>query len=202
MAKKARKNAANSSKRGSEKVAESKALSLAEELVIGGADSDVTTDEVVVLSCGKPPKAKFFRVHPSIRADIRILKRSVGVKEERFLVTKSVATQLDYVTPNTAFLSVTLDGKPFLWLIGTGDDTWSTSARRIAVDAMTQWVRLVPHNSSGTYHRRVAKNNEQEPDFQELDKKDFSELLLMAFDKDHIITNTDHPVAQEVVSGE
>jgi hypothetical protein len=155
--KKAAKNSVNG-------VVKSKANSLAEELILTGSDGGITTDEMVSMSAGKPPKGKFFRVHPTVRADVRILKMKTGAKEERYLVKKSVASKLDYVAPNTAFLCTALDGVTFLWLIGTGDDTWSVSARRIAVEAMERWVRLVPHNNSGTYRMRIAKREEQKPD--------------------------------------
>jgi hypothetical protein len=198
---KIRKKAANPKEKDSEQEA-SKAVLLASELIMSASDSDVTADESVTLLCGKPPKGKFFMVHPTVRVDVRILKQRVGVKDERYVVTKSVAAKLDYVSPNIVFLCTTMDGVPFLWLVGLGDDSWSDSARRIAVAAMAQWVRLVPHNHSGTYHKRVAKHEEQKPDFKGLEKKAFSELLLMAFDEDHIISSLDHPVAKQVFSGE
>jgi hypothetical protein len=196
------KNKASSNKKDQEKATKSKAVNLAEELVMTSSDNDVTTDEAVTISAGRPPNGQFFMAHPTTRGDIRLLKRKVGVKEDRYVVMKSVAAKLDYVTPSTAFLCTTLEGTPFLWLIGVGDDTWSTSARRIAVDAMSQWVRLVPHNNSGTYHKRVAKSEERKPDFKGLDQKPFIELLLMAFDEYHVIKTMDHPVAQQVASGE
>jgi hypothetical protein len=179
---------------------ESNAMRLAEELILGSGDTESTRDEAVTLLCGKPPRGKFFRVHPSKRVDIRLLKVKIGVREDRFVVAKSVAGKLDYITATTAFLCVTLEGIPFLWLISVGDDTWSTSARHIAVNAMTQWIRLVPNSASGTYHQRVAKDKDRKPDFKGLDKKPFEELLLMAFDGDHIIKTVDHPVAQEILS--
>jgi hypothetical protein len=51
----------------------SRAQILAEEMVMTTADSVATKDEAVSLSCGKPPKGKFFRVHSTVRADVRIV---------------------------------------------------------------------------------------------------------------------------------
>ena len=180
----------------------SRAVIMAEEMVMTKADSVATRDEAVSLSCGKPPKGQFFRVHPTMHVDVRILKRKVGMKEEPYLVLKSVAGKLDYVTPHTVFLCVTLDGVPFLWLISTGDDGYSTSGRKIAADGMEVWLRLVSNTKAGNYHKRVLTKEKQAPDFQGLDKKEFVELLSMAFGEDHIISNTDHPIAQLCLSGE
>jgi hypothetical protein len=181
---------------------QNKALSLAEELVMTSPDVEVTVDEAAILSSAGPPRGKFFRLHRTVRGDVRILKLKVGVKQERYLVTKSAASKLDYVSAYTAFLGVTLDGTPFLWLIAVSDDTWSASARRIAVDAMERWVRLVSNNASGTYHKRVLKAEQRDPDFKGLDEKTFVELLQMAFDAEHIISDVNHPVAQQVLNGE
>jgi len=195
------KTAKRKVKKGQVEGPKSKAETLAEELVVTSSDTGFTTDEeMVVISAGKPPKGKFFRVHPTVRAEVRILKMRVGVKDERYVVTKSIAGKLDYVTLQTAFLCTTLDGIPFLWLAGTGDDTWSTSARKIAVDAMLIWQRLVSHNASGTYRKRPAKDEKREPNFQGLEGKPFVEILMMAFDRDHIIDSLDHPIAQQVLS--
>ena len=177
------------------------ALTLAEELVMSSTELDtITTDEPGMLLCGKPPKGEFFRVHPDVRVDVRLLKAKEGTRDDRYVVTKSMASKLDYVSPVTAFLCVTLDGVPFLWLVGTGDDTWSTSARRIVVRGMAEWVRLVSHRASGTYHVRVAGKEPTKPDFKGLDKKPVTELLLMAFDSDHIVSSMDHPMAKKVSS--
>ena len=180
----------------------SRATLLAEDVLLGGTEPEATTDETLTLLCGKPPQGRFFRVHPTVRADVRVLRIKDGTTEERFIVTKAVATKIDYVKPHTAFLCTTLAGVPFLWLISVNADTWSASARKIAVEGMVKWIRLVPNNQAGAYKMRVAKTAEQEPDFKNLDQKPFIELLMMAFDEQHIIKSLDHPVAQEWMSGE
>jgi hypothetical protein len=199
---KAAKTKAISNKQKSKEEVKSRATTFAEDIILGGTESDATKDEIVILLCGKPPAGRFFRVHPNMRADVRILKVKEGTTEERYIVARSVAGKIDYVKPHTAFLCTTLAGIPFLWLVSTNYDTWSSSARKAAVEGMTRWIRLVSNNQAGTYKMRVAKETDQEPNFQELDKKEFIDLLKMAFDESHIITDMSHPIAKEWSSGE
>ena len=183
---------------------EDKAIALAEDLVMSAGDEDATTDQEVSIIFGKPAKGMFFRVHPTVRADVRILKikTGAGAQEERYIVAKSVAKHLDYVQTTTVFLGAHSDGTNFLWPIGTGSDNWSVSARRIATDAMKTWVRLVPQMSAGSYKMRVAVNLEQEPDWKDYAERPFHELLTMALDEAHLITNMEHPIAQQMANGQ
>ena len=180
----------------------SRAVLLAEELVMSSGDEDATVEEEVVLRYGKPLRGSFFKIHPHVRADVRLLKLKSGTVEETYVVTRSVAAKLDYVQTATMFLGAYANDTQFLWSIGTGNDTWSISARKCAADAMSQWIRLVPQQNAGVYKKRVAPNLEQEPNFGGFDSKPFSELLTMAFDEAHIITSPDHPIAQQVANGQ
>lgn len=180
----------------------SRAVLLAEELVISAGDEDATVDEDVALRCGKPERGQFFMIHQDVRADVRFIKVKNGTTEERYVVPKSLAGKLDYVQTATVFLGAYTNDSQFLWPIGTGNDTWSISARKCAKDAMSQWIRLVPQQNAGVYKKRVANNLEQTPDFGGLDAKPFHELLTMAFDEAHIITSLDHPIAQQMLNGQ
>lgn len=175
-------------------------LKLAEELVVSGPEAGISHEEVAVLPCTKPPKMKFIRTHPTIRADVYLLRIHEGVKDAVYVVKKSVAMKIDHVKVYTLILATTLAGAPFLWPLPVSDDTWTASARRIAAEAMGKWLRVVPHLDSGTYRMRVAKTEEQEPDFKGLDKLDVNALLALAFDAEHIVGDMQHPVAKRLAS--
>jgi hypothetical protein len=189
-------------KNSKNEVQKSAVLKLAEELVVSGPAGEVTKEAVAILPCTKPPKMKFIRVHETIRADVYLLKIREGMRDVVYAVKKTVATKIDYAKPCTLLLATTLDGSPFLWPLSVNDDTWSNSARKIAAEAMKAWLRVVPHLDSGTYRMRVAKTEEQEPDYKGLDKLDMNSLLAMAFDQEHVIRDMDHEVAKRLASGE
>lgn len=180
----------------------SKALILAEDLIVSASDEDYTIDNVVQIKFGKPETGQFFRIHPETRADVRLLKLKHGVKEECYIVSKAMASKLDYVKTFTVFLGAYSDGTNFLWPVGTDSNSWVSSARRIIGRAETEWVRLVSNLAVGNYKERYAPNHIQEPEWNGLDAKPITELLMLALDENNFITDMSHPIAINTAKGE
>jgi hypothetical protein len=163
------------------------------------AESD--SKEGLRLELRKPSNLTLFRVHPSIFS-IYVFEQKAGAQTEYFLVVPAVAPKLDYVKEKWFYLCTTQDNKPFVWLIGKGTDTYSESARGVALRATRTWLRLVSDTTNGIYKGREAKDRKQEPNFQGLDKLSEPQLLHRAFDSDHLILSMSHPVAKEISANE
>jgi hypothetical protein len=155
------------------------------------------SEGVLHLELRRPPENKLFRVHPSIFS-IYVFEEKTGAQIESFLVSPSVAPKLDYIKEKWFYLCTTQDNEPFVWLIGKGTDTYSTSARDVALQAIHTWLRLVSDRLKGVYKGRPLKDRQQEPDFRGLNKLPTERLLALTFDTDHLILSMDHPVAKRI----
>jgi hypothetical protein len=175
----------------------SKALELASSLIETGAGGEVTRDEMASLPVDKPSKTQFFRIHPTLYADVNVLKVEGINGTERYAVVPSMVKSLDGVSLCTLFFGVHRDGSYFLWPVNaTSPDGYSRSARQIAVAAMKQWCRLVSNRAASVYINRVAPHCTDTPVWPE--DKTFTDLLVLAFADGHIIDSPDHPIVKEM----
>jgi hypothetical protein len=152
----------------------------------------------VTLPVQRPNKAKFFRIHPTLHADISIYKIKEGSKGgEIFAVYPKMVSRIEGCSLFTLFLGSHKDGSLFLWPVNAvSSDNWSKSSRQIAIAAMKVWCRLVTDQNAGLFVKREAKSITDEPVFPT--DKTFIELLTLAFDPDHIVANESHRLVQEL----
>jgi hypothetical protein len=178
--------------------AASKALELASSLIdSSGTGGDVTCDELVSLPVDRPGKTQFFRIHPTLHADVNILKVDGINGTEKYAVVPSMVKSLDNVGLFTLFFGVHRDGSYFLWPVSaTSSDGYSRSARQIAIAAIQQWCRLVSNRATSVYIKRVAPQCEDVPVWPE--EKTFADLLVLAFGDGHIIDTPEHPIVKEM----
>jgi hypothetical protein len=176
----------------------SKILDLASSLIqTTGSDGGATVEQMVSLPVTKPNKTQFFRIHPTLHADVSIVKIEGMSGTEVYAVVPGLVKALDNVQLNTLFFGVQRDGSHFLWPVNaTSPDGWSRSARQIAVAAIQHWCRLAPNRATSSYMNRMALNCQDTPDWPE--EKTFTDLLVLAFGDGHIIDSMDHPVVKEM----
>jgi len=175
----------------------SKALALAAGLIDQSRNAgDVAVDELVSLPVRKPNKGQFFRIHPTLHADVNLFKIESSSGTETYAVYPDMVGMLDGIQLYTLFLGIHRDGSCFLWPISaTSSDGWSRSGRQIAIAAMEKWVRLVADRSANTYMKRVANNFNDDAQFPA--NKTFEELLSLAFGDGRIIDTADHHIVKE-----
>ena len=121
-------------------VSQNKVLELASSLIdTTGTGADATRDELATLAVDKPSKNQFFRIHPTLHADVNILKVEGMNGVERYAVIPKMVKSLDGVSLCTLFFGVHRDGSYFLWPVNaTSSDGYSRSARQIDIAAMQQ----------------------------------------------------------------
>jgi hypothetical protein len=94
-------------------------------------------------------------------------------------------------------LGVNRQGLPFAWPLKTPrerENDWTTSARDIAFQAQTQWVRLVSDQDANCYKPVPATDQSDKPIYP---GGDFRKLVKVAF-RDRVISSWDHPVLKRL----
>lgn len=153
----------------------------------------------------KPSKEWFNRVNPD--PDYRLQTGVIELKEdsETYLVAPSLwadlATERTF-SPRLLLTAMNKQRVVFIWPISLpGPDgkwnDWHKSAMAAAIDAETQWVRVVSDRSLGAYQTFVALGVTEEPNWTKEIEEPFSKLLEIAF-KDKFIREYDHPVLRKL----
>ena len=149
----------------------------------------------------RPPRQKFFQVHP----DPAYTVDNVYVIEyegEFYYVAPIPELILHveaYVKQYRLHTAVTKNGTVFLWLCVLPTDnplqrTWALSRLGVAEGAMKDWVRPKADQEAGGYQVDVAPGHLGTPNWPSLT---LQELVNKAF-KDKLITHTDHAVIREL----
>ena len=147
----------------------------------------------------------FFRVHPDPnwrrQTEVYTHKPEGTIDEQHFIIAKPMQGLIEEARPATIVVCVYRDGSLRLWPLkrsksGERDNDVWVSARRIARDAMTKWVRLV-------WARRVYQMREAQagyapdPDWSKVPK--FDDLVLLAFGPHGIIRDKNHPIYRDLI---
>jgi len=147
----------------------------------------------------------FFRVHPDPnwrrQTEVYTHKPEGTIEEQHFIIAKPMQGLIEEARPSTIVVCIYRDGSLRLWPLkrakaGERDnDVWS-SARRIARDAMTKWVRLVW--ARRVYQMREAQTGyAPDPDWSKVPK--FDDLVLLAFGPHGIIRDKNHPIYRDLI---
>jgi hypothetical protein len=155
----------------------------------------------------------FFRVYsdPNYRRQTEVYthKPEGQIEEQHFILAKPMQGLIEEARPATIVVCIYRDGSLRLWPLkrakmGEKDnDVWK-SARAIARDAMTKWVRLVW--ARRVYQRREAQAGyAPDPDWTKVLKLDgtkplkFDDLVTLAFGEHGIIRDKNHPVYRDLI---
>jgi hypothetical protein len=150
----------------------------------------------VEMLVGKPDKTSFFRTHPDHCFKAAMIESQ---SKEIYLVTNDIAIDVAMATESVVFKlfrgHVNQIGTYGIWPIkyARGDerlDGWNLSAQDIALQAETEWVRLVSNLKGGEYKAFPAQKDFGEPKWPVLE---FPELVSRAFGK-RVVDTIDHPV--------
>jgi hypothetical protein len=160
----------------------------------------------------KPSGLGFFRAHPTLFRNVRMLEVKNGPDRGYYLVTAAAKACLQgddnkdvRLFPARLTLCYSRDTGLFLWPLklpqpGKNNqiDEWSQSALRICKMAETQWVKLFTIAGGSCYSFRPGKGIKVEPAWPDLD---LNELAGMAFEGRHL-TDPDDPLIRRLLGEE
>ena len=156
---------------------------------------------VTVISCSKPNRQQFVRVHPSEEYRMQTALFTDEVNRESYLVVPELWDELaGEIQPTFLFASITkTTNNVFLWPVRVPDtdgrrNNWHLSALRAAELAMTKWVRVQSNMSDGKYDVFEATGNIPDPEWPEVS---FRDLLKVCFD-DRYIDSLEHPILRQL----
>jgi len=156
---------------------------------------------VTVISCSKPNRQQFVRVHPSEEYRMQTALFTDEVNRESYLVVPELWDELaGEIQPTFLFSSITKTANNvFLWPVRVPDtdgrrNNWHLSALRAAELAMTKWVRVQSNMSDGKYDVFEATGNIPDPEWPEVS---FRDLLKVCFD-DRYIDSLEHPILRQL----
>jgi hypothetical protein len=165
-------------------------------------DALVGTQRVLVsVPVGKPGKQTWFRVLPGEEWQLPAALLKLEEDGTYFYVTYDIYPDLEAEAIRVVLRTVvTTQGTISLWPIRLPnpdgrDFPWWISARAVAVQAETAWVRMRANQEVGAYDVIKATDNYGEPD---LPQRNFSELLEVAF-AGKVIESLDHPVVLKLL---
>jgi hypothetical protein len=148
----------------------------------------------------KPKRQEFVRVHPDWHIDAALLE--IDEDRESYLVIAALQKALtSEVQPVHLVTAINRSGTLFLWPVkrtksGRKEMAWHTSAQRGARLAQRYWVKIESNMSLGAYEITQAKGHIPEPEWPT--NITFKEVLNIAFDGDHIISDLQHPVLRKL----
>jgi hypothetical protein len=160
-------------------------------------DALVSTQRVLVsVPVGKPGKQTWFRVLPGEEWQLTAALLKLEEDGTYFYIAPDIYPDLEAEAIRVVLRTVvTTQGTTSLWPIrfpsaDGRDSSWWISARAVALQAETEWVRMRANMEAGAYDVIKATDNYGEPD---LPQHNFSELLEIAF-AGKVIERLDHPV--------
>lgn len=156
------------------------------------------------LAVRKPKKTEWFQVNPNFEAhEVALFEDESGTTKEFYLVAPGLfdGPMAALARRVVLHLGQTRQGGLFLWPIkiaaeGAGSG-WFESARDAAKLATQQWVRIaanMPEQAYDIYEPPTVYPNPEWPSLS------FSEALQLGF-KNHIISDTDHPLYRRLIEG-
>ena len=154
-----------------------------------------------VISCSKPNRQQFVRVHPSENYRTPTALFVDEVNRETYLVAPELWDSLaGEIQPTHLFTGITkTSGNIFLWPVRIPDSDgranhWHLSALRAAELAMSTWVRVRANMGDGRYDTFAASGSIPDPEWPDLS---FRDMLETCFGDRHIETLA-HPVLKQL----
>jgi hypothetical protein len=154
---------------------------------------------ILTVRVKKPGPQQFFRVHPDWAIDVRIIE--LQAEQEIYLVTPPVASQIPgetkpvRIVPYIARPSNAVSLWPLRLPPEDGRDVdWNISARRIAEQAKTCWVRM-QSDRAGSMYTALTSDHIPPPVWPQTT---FRDLLKTAFSDGRLIDRIDHPVIRQL----
>ncbi len=156
---------------------------------------------LTVISCGKPNKQQFVRVHADESFRMQTALFTDEINREAYLVAPSWWDELaGEIQPTFLFAGITKTaGGVFLWPVRVPDtdgrrNNWHLSALRAAELAMSKWVRVQANMPDGKYDVYEATGAIPDPEWPEMT---FRDMLKIAFD-DRYIDSMEHPILKQL----
>lgn len=156
---------------------------------------------LTVISCSKPNRQQFVRVHPAEDYRMQTALFTDEVNREAYLVAPELWDELaGEIQPTFLFAGITkTTNNVFLWPARVPDtdgrrNNWHLSALRAAELAMTKWVRVQSNMADGKYDVFEATGSIPEPEWPEMT---FRDMLKISFE-DRLIDSTDHPILKQL----
>jgi hypothetical protein len=167
-----------------------------------GLGDPLTTEHYHKVPVGKP--TDFFRVQPDKayrrKCEILVLKSENSIGEAYYLIGPKIRGKIDEARPCTLITVVDRLGHPRLWALkeprgGESDnDAWS-SARAVAREGLTKWVKLV-WRGRAYYSRDAEEGYAPDPNWTKLPS--FSDLIRAGFGGHGIINDESHSVYRDL----
>ena len=147
----------------------------------------------------KPKNTQWFRVHPSHKQDMLLLKYG-DIGDDYYLVSKSLADQLaDFVWSFKLVVGVDRQGIVFVWPLRLSEEEramkWHHTAMEAASHAEVQWTRIQANMGLGAYDIHTAEGITDEPKWPELS---MNEIFDIAF-KQKVIKSLDDFVPRQLL---
>jgi hypothetical protein len=177
--------------------------------MLGGDDDDVDDDDdgptLVRALTGKP--SGYFRVNsaPAYTTTGRVVEYEPpgGDKEVYFVMRDLWNAKLlaDDIRKVRFYVVVDQRMNPYIWPVKIADgsstigDKWANSAKDMAHQAMTEWIKIRGNKAASAYESKTARIDHGEPQWPE---ESLNDLLIMAFGSKLIVDSLDHPVVDKL----
>ena len=156
---------------------------------------------LTLITCSKPNRQQFVRVHPSGDYRMQTALFTDEVNREAYLVAPELWDELaGEIQPTFLFAGITkTTSNVFLWPVRVPDtdgrrNNWHLSALRSAELAMTKWVRVQANMADGKYDLFEATGTIPDPEWPDMS---FRDMLQLCFD-DRFIDSLDHPILKQL----
>ena len=159
------------------------------------------TKAVTVISCSKPSRQQFVRVHPSEDYRMQTALFTDEVNRESYLISPELWGDLaGEIQPTILFAGITkTTNNVFLWPVRMPDtdgrcNNWHLSAMRAAELAITKWVRMQANMADGKYDVFEATGPIPDPEWPGMT---FRDMLKLCFDN-RFIDSLEHPILKQL----
>jgi hypothetical protein len=156
---------------------------------------------LTLISCSKPNRQQFVRVHTSEDYRMQTALFTDEVNRESYLVSPELWDELaGEIQPTFLFAGITkTTNNVFLWPVRVPDTdgrrhNWHLSALRSAELAMTKWVRVQANMADGKYDVFEATGAIPDPEWPDMS---FRDMLQLCFD-DRFIDSLEHPILKQL----
>jgi hypothetical protein len=169
----------------------------------GGYQEDMAGEDApVTIAVSKASGQGFFRAHPTLWRNVRMLEVKNGPDRGFYLVANDAKRLLQSdenedvkLFPARLTLCYARDTGLFLWPLRLPEpgrenriDDWAQSALRVCKLAENQWVKLFAKKGGNCYSHRVAEGIKTEPPWPPLD---LNQVAGMAFEGKYLIDSQD-----------
>lgn len=149
----------------------------------------------------KPDPVNFIRVHtdPELRLAVPIFEDYE--KRRTYLIAPDLVEEFDTLAKmKIIYPTINRVGTLILWPVAEPtegiENKWTTSAHRIAEEAMSQWVRITSNMSLKAYETVIPRSALPEPQWPK-PMPTLQQMLAIAF-KDYLIDSVKHPVIKQI----